>query len=709
MLAHGTPTAPGPPGRRGLALALTCVLVGALVLATHWPVLSTRAVVLDDDEYVTYNTLVSRPGWASVSRFFGEVLEPSSVQGYYQPLSMTSLMLDYALGGRSDHPRVFHRTSLALHVVSTVLVFLILHALFGAMLPAAAAALVFGLHPLAVEPTAWMAERKALLAGVFSFACILLYVRYCRGHGRRWLAGAAGCFVLALLSKPSAAPLPALLLLLDWWPLRRLDRRAIVEKWPFFLLALLAAAITFASQQHAGGIAAAGHGDLARWPLQIGYVLALHLRHIVWPARLTCIYPRPEPLAFSNPAVLASVLGVAALSALLVALVPRTRAPLAGWLFLLAGLAPTLTVGLVKFSWVIALDNYLYVPALGLLLVLAAAIGRAWEQRGRLAGAARLLVPLAAVAAALVLVAEARATRATLENWRDSSTLYRHMEKIAPNSPVIHNRLGILLAEQSDPDGATRELRRALELEPAYGDAHYNLGVVLAGQGRIGESVEHLRKAAELLPRSAEAAYNLGQSLRLANQPAEAERQLRRALLLKPDYVDAMDQLGSMLAVQGRAEEAVEQFRMALTLAPGAPLLHYRLALALMLRGGGAREAAQHLEQAIRDHPDWAEALNALAWLRATNADPAVRDTAESLRLARRAVDLSGGGRPDVLDTRAAAEASAGRYREAVATASHALELARRAGADSLARSIGDRLRLYERGTAYIEPTSSHP
>jgi protein O-mannosyl-transferase len=697
VLAHGGPLASG-----ALRRALACVLVAGLVLATHAPVLGTRALAPDDNDYITYNPLITRPAWASAGRFFGEVLEPSTVQGYYHPLAMTSLMIDYALGGRAGDLRAFHRTSLALHIVNTVLVLLILDALFGAVVPAAAAALVFGLHPLAVEPMAWVAERKAILAAAFSFACLMLYVGYCRGRGRIWLAGAAGCFTLALLSKPTATPLPVLMLILDAWPLQRFGRRAIAEKWPFFLLALAGAAVTVASQR--GFIVAPEHGDVARWPLHIGYVLALYLRHIVWPVQLSCIYPRPDPLALSNPAVLASVISVAALGAMVVLLAKRTPAPLAGGAFFLAALAPTLTLGVVKYSWAIAFDHYLYLPAIGLIAVLAAALGYAWEHPKRIGGGAR---PVMALAVLLILAAEAWGSRLALANWKDSLTLYRHMERIAPGSPVIHNNLGSLLAAEADPAGAMRELDRALELEPAYGDAHYNLGIVLAGQGRIDESVEHFRKAADLLPRSADAAYNLGLALDLANQPEQAELELRRALRLKPDHLDAMDRLGGMLAVQGRVEEAVEQFRMALSYAPDAPLLNYRMGMALMLKGGEPREAARHLELAVRGMADWPEALNALAWLEATSPDPGVRDTSESLRHARRAVELTGGGRPDMLDTRAAAEAAAGRFDEAVATAARAQELARRSGADSLARSIGDRIRLYRRHGTYTEPAGS--
>jgi len=215
--------------RRGLALAAAALLVGALVCAIHWPVLHTRALSIDDAEFVTKNPLVRTPGWPSVGRFFGEVLNPSTVRGYYLPLSMTSLMLDYAMGGRPGDPRVFHRTSLALHALNTILILLILYRLFGALVPATLTALLFGLHPLTVEPTAWIGERKTLLATCFALASILGYLQHARGKGRGWIGASVGLFVLALLSKPTVTLLPVLLLVLDHWPLRSLGRAAVIE------------------------------------------------------------------------------------------------------------------------------------------------------------------------------------------------------------------------------------------------------------------------------------------------------------------------------------------------------------------------------------------------------------------------------------------------------------------------------------------------
>jgi tetratricopeptide (TPR) repeat protein len=696
----GTGTGEGRP----LGLAAALVLVAALVAAAHWPVLGAQAVSFDDDVFVRDNVLVTQPGWESASRFFREVLEPSTVKGYYLPLSMTSLMLDYAMGGRPDDLHVFHRTSLALHAVCALLIVLLLYRLFGALVPAVIGGLLFGLHPLTVEPVAWVGERKTLLASAFAFACLLCYVQHCRGRGRGWLASSVALHALALLSKPTVTMLPLLLLLLDWWPLKRLRVRAVVEKWPFFLLSLLFGVVTVVSHRRTAGILPLTPEDFLQWPLRAGYLLGFYVGKIVRPTDLSCAYPAPAPVALSNPAVLFPVIVACVLTVLAVLALRRTRGPLAGWLFFVVGLAPTL--GLVGFSWVIASDKYVYFPVLGILLVAASALAAGWTSP-RLGGFLRralLLLPVL-----LILGAEWRGVRATLRNWGDSMTLARHMERTAPASPAVQVFLGNLLDAGSAPEEALLHLRRAVDIAPDYFPARQSLGVVLARHGHAAESLPHLRRAAELRPEDFDAAYALGNSLRFAGRPEEAEVEFRRALRLQPGSLGALDQLGSVLYLQGRAAESAEQFRRAVALAPDNSLMHYRLAMALTMLGGHAAEAADHLRHVARIRPDSPQPLVALAWLLATCPEPGVRDAAEAMRLATRAAELTGGRDPTVLDALAAAQAAGGRYAEAARTARAALALALRQRADAVARGLRERLALYERGRAYLAPAGAPP
>lgn len=671
-------------------------LVAALVAVAHWPVLGARALAFDDSEYIVGNPLIMRPGWSSVGRFFSEVVNPSSVRGYYHPLSMTSLMLDAALGGGPDDPRAFHRTNLLLHVVNAALVVLVLHRLFGLVLPAALVALAFGWHPLTVEPVAWIAERKTLLATALALTCALAYLEYVRRKRPAWLVGALALYAAALLSKPTVMMLPLLLLILDVRPLRRFGAGALIEKWPFLALSLPFAAITFVAQSRTAGL---GETDYALWPLRAGYALASYLQRVVWPADLSCVYPMPAPFTLANPAVSLAIVGVCVLTLALVLLARRVPGALAGWLGFIIAIAPTLVV---SQSWMLTADKYFYFPFLCIVITLGGGLAAAWGALGPGAGLARGAALLAPVIAVLVL--EAGAVRRTLRPWADSLTLYRHMEALAPDAPAVHAQLGVLLQQAGARAEALPHLRRALELEPDYPVAHYNLGLALAAEGQLDEAIQHFRAADRLLPDDPATVYNLGVALRLAGRLDQAATEFRRALRLAPGHPDAANELGGVLISQGRFDEAARTFRDALVATPESGRLHYGLAAALRRGGGNLSEARDRLREAMRLEPRWPQPCNDLAWLLATSADPTVRDPDEALRLAAQAVALTGGNDPTVLDTRATAEAATGRFEVAVETEREAIRLASRAGRVALVAELRGRLQMYAERRRYVEP-----
>jgi tetratricopeptide (TPR) repeat protein len=671
--------------------------VAALVTVTHWPVLKAQALSLDDDAFVTYNPLVGHPGWPSVRQFFREVLQPSTVKGYYLPLSMTSLMVDVALGGSAADLTAFHRTGLVLHVLNAVLILLILYRLFGTLVPATIVALLFGLHPLTVEPVVWIGERKTLLATFFALAGVLTYLEHVRRGGQRWRFASLALYVLALLSKPTVVMLPLLLLVIDTWPLRRLRWAAVREKWPYFLLSIGSGIITVLSHERTATISSMTAVDYLHWPMHAGYLLTFYLAKIVWPTGLTSIYPPPDPFTLANPVVALGLAAAVALTIILVRAARRTPGPLAGWLWFVIAIIPTL--GLVQYSWVIASNKYAYFPALGFLMVICAGIGAVWDGRrfSRLASRAALLI-----VAILLLAAEARGVRAALRPWSDTLGLFQHMETLAPKSPPIQNTLGILMMERSAPERGMRHFLRAVELAPEFHEAHYNLGLALAGDGRNEESIEHLRTAVALAPTSANAVYGLGVALRLAGRTDEASREFQRALQLEPRAVSAYAQIGAMLVLRGQADEACAQFRQAVALEPKDADLRFKLGSALVL-AGNPQEAARELREAVRLRPDWPEGFNALGWLLATTPDKVLRAPEEALQFALKASELTGDADPGILDTVAAAQAATGRFDEAVRTARRAAELAVAARADGLARVIQDRVRLYEQRTDYTE------
>jgi hypothetical protein len=287
----------------------------AVVLAAHWPALSSQAITFDDGQYLVDNRLVQDPSWRSVRRFFTEVLRPSSVQGYYQPLTMTSLMVDHALGGRPADLTQFHRTNLALHLLTTSLSIVFLWQLFRNAWVAAALGLLFGVHPLTIEPVAWVGERKTLLAAGFSLLCLVLYVAWTRRRGRALGGLVLLTYGLALLAKPTSTLLPGVLLLLDAWPLRRLGWRAVGEKVPLVLLGAAAASVTYLSQRNTAGVLTPGEYPPEWFPLALAHNLVFYWSQLAWPARLSAHYPVPAPMSLAHPLVRAGVGGTGLLAA----------------------------------------------------------------------------------------------------------------------------------------------------------------------------------------------------------------------------------------------------------------------------------------------------------------------------------------------------------------------------------------------------------
>lgn len=755
----------GADRRQTALLVSSAVVVGLLVAGTHWPALSARALSFDDPEYISHNSLVQNPGWDSTRRFLTELLEPSTIHGYAQPLAMISLMLDYASGGREDNLRPFHRTALALHVANTVLVLVFLYQLFGLAWPAAVVSLLYGLHPLTVEPVVWIGERKTLLAAFFVMWSLILYVRYTRTKGRGLYAGCLVTFLLALLSKPTSTPLPVLLLLLDAWPLRRLSWRTVAEKVPFLVLAGLGACATVIAQHRTAGIELLMEHSLARVPLMICHLIVFYLSKIVWPTNLSSVYSTPQPVALSNPVVLTGVIGTCVLMAGLLISLRWTRGLVVGWLFFFAAISPVL--GVIGYSWITASDKYVYLPAVGLLFVLAGFLrwaGIRISQRGR-----PRLLGAAAGAALLALVGlEVHGTRKYLACWQDSESLFQRMLTVAPDEPAPHNSLGHVLAAKGQLAEAIEHYRAALRVRPNYENAHNNLALALSQLGRLDEAIEHCRAALRVRPDNYITENNLGGFLLKKGNLDEAAEHFRRALRLRPDAVETYNNLAKVLIATGRPAEAVDHLSEALRRRPGfvdahlslaraqalqqnldQAITHYRHVLrlvpehaethnslaALLITAGRANEAVEHLSAALRRRPDYVDAhhnmgraqtlsrdferaadhyrealrlrpdhldaLNNLAWLLSTREGLSSSDGGEAIPLARRACQLTGNQRPAVLDTLAAAYAAAGRFPEAITTAQQAMTLAHAQDKEELAEAIRDRLKLYQSGRPY--------
>jgi hypothetical protein len=486
-----------------LAVLIACVCVA--VIAVHWPALSAQALSFDDDQYLADNALVKSPSWFSAWKFLSQVLEPSTVKGYYQPLAMISLMFDYSLGGRNENLLPFHRTSLALHAANTALIIVLLYLLFGEMWIAAVVGFLFGLHPMTVETIPWVGERKTLLAAFFALWSLLFYLRHTRfldyynpkskiqnlKSKNLWF-----CFLfylLALMSKPTSIPLPVLMLLLDFWPLKRLKWQSFLEKIPFLILGGIFAVITYISQTSTAASILPTKAGIWRIPLILCHNIIFYLYKIIWPVNLSSHYPFPNPLNLSQPMILAGVIGSCILIPLLLISLRLTRAALTGWLFFFIAIFPTM--GVIGFTNVIAADKFAYIPSFGLLMILTSFLCSFAKNPCNLSN---LRLKSASFVATILFVlilasAESLATRSYLIHWRNSVGLSEYMLSKAPNVPLLHNSLGVAYDKLGRYQDAVEPYKQAIRIKPNYAEAHYNLGGAYLITGDKGSALEEYK------------------------------------------------------------------------------------------------------------------------------------------------------------------------------------------------------------------------
>ncbi len=473
--------------------------VAALTAAAFLPALRAGFVNWDDPATLLLNGRWRGFDAASLRWMFG-----SLYMGNYQPLSWMSYALDYRLWGLD--PRGYHLTNVALHALNAALFFLVAVRLLersrGAdgrageralVAGAAFAALLFSLHPLRVESVAWASERRDVLSAFFFLSCVLAYLKADDGGAarRRWLAASWGALSLSLLAKGSGVVLPAVLLLLDFYPLRR---RAWLEKAFFALPALAAGAVGLFGQVGNGASMTLADWGWAPRLIQAGYALSFYLGKTLLPSRLSPLYlhPSPSPWAFVmlGPALLGLALTLAAL-----ALSRRLPAAAALWAYYLLVLVPVL--GLIPFGMQVAADRYTYLSCLGWALaggaLLRAAFDRGW----------------APPAATAVLVALAALTWRQTGVWRDSESLWTQALFVDPADPVAHANLGSALAEAGRVQEAIPHFQAAVELSPGMAKAWNDLGAAYASLGRPEEAAECFRRALRISPSGSGAAENL--------------------------------------------------------------------------------------------------------------------------------------------------------------------------------------------------------
>ena len=741
-------------------------IAGLLLLVTalvYWPVRTHDFINFDDPDYVSSNPRVlAGLTWDGVLWAF-----TNSHSSNWHPLTWMSHMLDCDLFGAK--PAGPHLVNLLFHLTNTLLLFGLLRRLTGALWRSAMVAALFALHPLHVESVAWIAERKDVLSTFFGLLTIGAYARYVdqskvqSPKSKVSFALALLFFALGLLSKPMLVTWPFLLLLLDFWPLRRFQlpfrsvpgtvwRRLLAEKIPFLAITVASSVITLIVQRGAGAavpfdVLSAG-ARLAQMPV----AYARYLGKTFWPDSLAVFYPYVN-YDFGSPIVLGALLLMAALTGAACRQVRQWPFLAVGWFWFLGTLVPV--IGLVQVGRQAIADRYTYIPLIGLFIAvvwLAAELAARWK------------IPRAAqvIFAALILAVCTGLTARQVGYWRDTATLAAHTARVTTGNYMAHAQLAGVLAQEGKLSATLAECQLSLLARPDFAEAHNTLAGIYVKQSRFDEAIVSYREAARndlkfpdphhgladlflkldrfaeaeaasqvalaIAPMHLPALFTLAQAQQQQGKLDDAIATYRVLLKLKPDLFAVRRGLGTALVLKGELPAATVELEEALRLLPNNPDTHNALGMVLLARNEVSRgsnhfsralglqptnaianyqialllassrqdaAAANHYRTTLRSRPDEPEVLNNFAWLLATSPDDRVRDGREAIRLAEHACELTQHKEAMLLGTLAAAYAEAGRFDDAIATATQARDLARAARQDAVADRNEELLKAY--------------
>lgn len=578
--------------------ALIGLVLFAAVFAVFGQVVTFDFVDFDDPIYVTRNYTVR--GGLTLPGIL-EVLKPSI--GLWHPLTWLSHMLDCQLSGMN--PVGHHLTSLLLHAANTLILFLALARMTGSPWRSAFVAALFALHPLHVEPAAWVSSRKDVLSAFFWFLGLLGYAHYAKAPRLSRYLLVAVLFLLGLASKAMVVTLPVTLLLVDYWPLERFRGAGlepvasvsakwwiVIEKLPLLAMSAGAGVMTVAAARLGGSLRTTDELPLAVRLANAPVHYVQYIAKTLWPAGLSASYPL-ESAAMPWWLVAGCVALLVLVSWLALRHARRFPYLAAGWLWFLVTLAPV--SGVLQVGGHSIADRYTYVPLVGLFIVVA------WGGTDLLARFRRGSTAAACVGGLLVLVLGA-AAYAQARHWRNSTALFEHMLEVHLENSTAHANLGKVLLERGEADAAFRHLAEALRISPGQVDAHINLGLLFAAQGRQKEAIDAYSAALRADPDNAIAHNNLGVLCAEDGAIDEAMRLYERALALSPAYPDALVNLGNVLLSKGDVDGAIERYQQALKLDPGNVGALCSHGAALLFRGDGPG-AVEPLEAALRLAP----------------------------------------------------------------------------------------------------------
>ena len=549
---------------------ILCILLAVVTVALYSPVTRHPFVNYDDDRYVTENVHV-RHGLTADTLTWALT---STEQANWHPLTWMSHALDYSLFRLN--PAGHHLSSVVLHTLNVILLFLLLKWATDRLWPSLFVAVLFAVHPINVESVAWIAERKNVLCTFFFFLTLWAYGWYVRKPDWKRYVAVAVLFAAGLASKPMLITLPFVLLLLDYWPLRRVHEAGVEgnNTWPAYswprlateklLLLVLSAASAFITMraQRAGGAVR----TTAEFPFLVRvanavYAYSMYLWKMVWPARLAPFYPHPG-YSLARWQVLLATLTLLAITA--VTLKFRTRRYLlVGWLWFLGTLVPV--IGLVQVGNAAMADRYAYIPLIGIFVMIA--FGAAdWAEKQQLG-------LWTAVPAAAILIALALTAHRQIGYWQSNVGLWSHALAVTKNNFVAEDNLGGALILEGKEEQAYPHFVAAARINPRDPMSRSNLGTYYQTHNRISQAIEQYQAAIALTSDPglrAQTYANLGMAQQAIGEDDDARKSFNQSMRLNPLLPNSWLGIGLLARKQGKLQEAIDDLTYSIRLRPSA-------------------------------------------------------------------------------------------------------------------------------------------
>jgi len=495
-----------------------------MTVAVYWQVNKFDFVNFDDNIYVSENSVVQSgltpQGflWSLSSKYFG----------LWNPLVWLSFMVDYEFYGLNGGG--YHVTNFILHILSTLLLFRLFHRMTHAIWKSAFVAAFFALHPLHVESVAWIAERKDVLSAFFWVLTLYFYVYYTEKPVLKRYLLVLFAFMMALMSKPMVITLPVIMILLDYWPLKRFERGKgnwllwqVKEKIPFFVLSLILVIITFYTPDKKDTISIAFISRLANAPV----AFVTYLIKTFWPVNLAIFYPFPD--VTPSWQVAGASLLIILITASVIVMAKRHPYLFTGWFWY--GIIIFPVIGILQIGDFAMADRYHYLSSIGI------AVGLAWGMPllFRHENLNKIILFPAAIAFLIFL---SFLTWQQCSSWKNSITLFSHALQVTKNNYMAHLNLASALLERGETQKALYHYDKTIRINN-YHAANYNKGVIYFRLGQYQKAMMNFHEAIRVKPDYAEAYYNLGIIYHTLGQHEVALKNFNEAIRIMPNHAGA--------------------------------------------------------------------------------------------------------------------------------------------------------------------------